>query len=181
MAAGSARMNRLVVRQAAANLERVGRLRKQQMISEDEHLRAVTTLEVARAEEASLRTRIGYARIAAPFDGIVAERLAEPGDVVARHSHVMTLVDPASLVIEPSVSEMLLPHVALGDTVTVSYCFADIDLERDKDKIVTIERYTEAYFKLTEENTRSENLLLAQQQAGEELIVRLRGQTYRIR
>jgi Ca-activated chloride channel family protein len=58
---------------------------------------------------------------------------------------------------------------------------ADVDPERDEDKIVTIERFTEDYFKLIRDNTKSENLLLAQQQAGEELIVRLRGQTYRIR
>jgi Ca-activated chloride channel family protein len=65
--------------------------------------------------------------------------------------------------------------------VWVASSAADVDLERDKDKIVTVERFSDEYLQLTRENTRSENLLLAQQQAGEELIVRLRGQTYRIR
>jgi Ca-activated chloride channel family protein len=65
--------------------------------------------------------------------------------------------------------------------VWVASSAADVDLERDKDKIVTVERFSDEYFTLIRENTRSENLLLAQQQPGEELIVRLRGQTYRIR
>jgi len=57
----------------------------------------------------------------------------------------------------------------------------DVDLEKDADKIETVERFTEEYFQLARDNTRTENAILAQQQPGEELIVRLRGQVYRIR
>jgi len=57
----------------------------------------------------------------------------------------------------------------------------DIDPEKDSDKIVTVERYTEAYFELCRLNSAGENFLLSQQQKGEELLVKLRGQVYRIR
>ena len=57
----------------------------------------------------------------------------------------------------------------------------DVDLERDAAKVKTVERFSDEYFKLTAANTASENAVLARQQVGEELIIRLRGQVYLIR
>ena len=56
-----------------------------------------------------------------------------------------------------------------------------VDLAKDRDKIKTIERFTGDYFKLVAANTSSENAVLARQKAGEELIIKLRGQVYQIR
>jgi len=56
-----------------------------------------------------------------------------------------------------------------------------VDLNKDRDKIKTIERFTEEYFKLVDANTPSENAVLARQKAGEELIIKLRNQVYLIR
>jgi Ca-activated chloride channel family protein len=58
---------------------------------------------------------------------------------------------------------------------------ADVDLEKDADKIKTIERFSPEYCELTKQNTAAENAVLARQQAGEELLIKLRGQTYRIK
>jgi Ca-activated chloride channel family protein len=57
----------------------------------------------------------------------------------------------------------------------------DVDLKKDEDKIKTIDRFSDEYFKLVEANNANENALLARQQPGEELVVKLRGQAYRIR
>ncbi len=57
----------------------------------------------------------------------------------------------------------------------------DVDLQKDADKIKTVERFSDAYFKLVAANTTSENAVLARQQAGEELIIKLRGQVYLFR
>jgi Ca-activated chloride channel family protein len=57
----------------------------------------------------------------------------------------------------------------------------DVDLEKDAEKIELIERFSDAYFKLTAANTATENAVLARQQAGEELLIKLRGQVYRIK
>jgi len=57
----------------------------------------------------------------------------------------------------------------------------DIDLTRDADKVKTVERFSDEYFQLVAANTPAENTVLARQQAGEELIVKLRGQIYRLR
>lgn len=57
----------------------------------------------------------------------------------------------------------------------------DVDLEKDQEKIKNVDRFSDEYFKLVDANTASENALFARQQAGEELVVKLRGQAYRIR
>lgn len=56
----------------------------------------------------------------------------------------------------------------------------DVDLDEAKD-VQTVERFSDEYFKLVKANTKGENEIFAQQQAGEELVIRLRGQVYRIR
>ncbi len=58
---------------------------------------------------------------------------------------------------------------------------AGIDLEKDAAKIVEVKLFSEDYFDLIRENTVPENQVLASQQPGEELVVKLRGQVYRIR
>ncbi len=58
---------------------------------------------------------------------------------------------------------------------------SDVDPEKDKEKIEDVERYSEKYFELVKANTTEENQILASQQEGEELIIRLRSQVYRIK
>lgn len=59
----------------------------------------------------------------------------------------------------------------------------DIDPSETEDEkqIKTIERFSDDYFKLIAANTASENAVLAVQKEGEELIIRLREQVYRIK
>ncbi|MFO1092706.1 MAG: VWA domain-containing protein [Planctomycetaceae bacterium] len=56
-----------------------------------------------------------------------------------------------------------------------------LDLERDKDKIKTVERFSPEYFKLVAANTAAENALFSSQQADEQLLVELRGQVYLVK
>ncbi len=105
--------------QADIDLKRLQGLTGRQLVSEDEIARARTAVEIARAEESALQTRLGYAVERAPFDGVVSARLAEPGDVVARQTHVLTLTDPASLVTEVAVSELVIPYLRVGDPAEV--------------------------------------------------------------
>ncbi len=106
-------------RQAQSNAQRLSQLRKQNLISEDEYIRGEAAAQIAAAEETILRTRLGYTQVAAPFSGVVTYRGAEPGDFVERNSHVLTIADPSSLIVELSVSEIVLPHVSRGDSVSV--------------------------------------------------------------
>ncbi|MEW8043142.1 MAG: efflux RND transporter periplasmic adaptor subunit [gamma proteobacterium symbiont of Phacoides pectinatus] len=110
---------RATARQAGIDLKRIQDLVRKRAASEDELARARTALEVAQAEQRLLQTRVSYTLIKAPFAGVITERAVEPGDVVSRHSHLLTLTDPDSLVTEIHVSEPLLPHLAPGDPVQV--------------------------------------------------------------
>ncbi|MCB1865815.1 MAG: efflux RND transporter periplasmic adaptor subunit [Chromatiales bacterium] len=107
------------LRQAESTLGRTRALRGASVSSEDELVRAETNVEIARAELAALDYRLAETRLRAPFDGVVTERLAEPGDALARHSHVLSLLDPASLIIEAQLVELALPLIAVGTPATV--------------------------------------------------------------
>lgn len=106
-------------RQMELDLGRLERLIRNHLISEEELARTRTALDIALAEEQLLRTRLGYTRINAPFAGVISERRAETGDIVPKFTHVLTLTDLTSLVTTTSVSELLLPFLAVGDTVTI--------------------------------------------------------------
>jgi len=57
----------------------------------------------------------------------------------------------------------------------------DIDPEKDAAKIKEIKRFSDEYFALVKANTADENAVMATQQEGEELLLRLRGQAYCIK
>ena len=108
-----------LARQARVDLERIDGLIKKKAASEDELARARTDLDVALADRRILETRIDHTRITAPFDGVVAERPVEPGDMAAKNTHLLTLIDPGSLVVETPVSELALPQLGIGDAAEV--------------------------------------------------------------
>ncbi len=126
---------------ARQDLARVTRLARRNLASDDQREIAETALKVAEAEVALLRTRLGYTEIRAPFAGVVSERRAEPGDAVSAFTHLLTLIDPGSLVVDVAVSERLLAELdpeaavevridALGDhpfTGRISRVFPTID------------------------------------------------------
>lgn len=106
-------------KQAEQDLRRLQGLRARNLVSEDEYTRAQTQLEVAQADELLLRTRLGYTTIESPLDGVVTARLSEPGSVVERMHHVLTVADLSSLVTSVEVSELVLPHLRVGDPAGV--------------------------------------------------------------
>ena len=57
---------------------------------------------------------------------------------------------------------------------------ADLDTEKDKTQIVTIQRYSKEYFDLVAKNTADDNQIMTQQADDEELLVNFRGQAYLI-
>lgn len=107
-------------RQAELDLLRLKGLQGRQVISEEELARAETALDIARAEEELLQLRLNHATIRAPFAGVISQRLAEPGDVVQRFDHVLSLTDLGSLYTELSVSELMLSDIQVGDAVQLS-------------------------------------------------------------
>lgn len=101
--------------QKRLDLERLDDLRRKRAASEDEVAQAATALTLAEADLRLLETRLGFTRISAPFAGVITERLVEPGDFVTKNTHLLTLADPGSLVAEVYASELILPHLGVGD------------------------------------------------------------------
>lgn len=106
-------------KQANDDLQRQTKLRKRKLVSEEDLNRAKTAFDVADAEEKLLNTRLGYTRIKAPHDGIISQRLVEPGDVVPKYTHLLTLIDTTALLTEVSISELLIPALQVGSQVDV--------------------------------------------------------------
>lgn len=94
-----------------------------------EQLEAVTAdyesaqAAVAGAEEAVKAAGIvvEYAVIHAPLAGVVAEKLAEPGDLALPGKPILTIQDPSDLRLEAEVREYLIPWLPVGAEVTVVF------------------------------------------------------------
>ncbi|HEY4636627.1 MAG TPA: efflux RND transporter periplasmic adaptor subunit [Burkholderiales bacterium] len=107
------------LRQAELDHERSRQLKEKGFVSEDAVSRAATALEIARAQVRLLQVRVQHMTIAAPFDGVVARRLVEPGNVTPQHTHLLTVIDPSQLVTDVNVSELVMPYLAVGDRAEV--------------------------------------------------------------
>ncbi len=60
---------------------------------------------------------LGYATLISPIDAVVAERLADPGDLGNPASVILKLFDPDTLLLEVPVRESLVREVAVGSDV----------------------------------------------------------------
>jgi membrane fusion protein (multidrug efflux system) len=107
-------------KQAEFELERTKTLAPRKLISENALRQVQTKVEITKADESVLRTRLEYMTIRAPFDGHIAERLVEPGDVASKHTHLLTIVDSSKLVTDVQVSELLVSRLNIGDRADVS-------------------------------------------------------------
>lgn len=113
--------------QAQVDLNRVKKLLPKKIATEEEVAKARTVLDLALAEEARQTIRLQRTSIKAPIDGVITERLFEPGDLLVQPSHILTLIDPDKIRLKASLAERWVPLVtkdqdvalqidALGDT-----------------------------------------------------------------
>ncbi len=109
------------VRLKQRSLTRLEKLLRTNAASSDQVIQARTELEMARAELAIATTRLSHARVTAPFDGILVERLADPGDVESLNTHLLTLADPASLAVRFHLDGPLLAELSIGQKVEVTW------------------------------------------------------------
>ncbi len=74
----------------------------------------------AQAMVAGARAGLEYARIRSPVDGVVVERLAEPGDMAMPGKPLVRLYDESALRVELEVPEDLARHIEPGTPVDVT-------------------------------------------------------------
>jgi RND family efflux transporter MFP subunit len=85
-------------------------------------------LNVAKANVKNTETMLNYARINAPFDGIVTKRYVDPGAFIPapnaadtpQAAAIVNLTDFATLRIQIPVPETEVPHITIGQTVVMT-------------------------------------------------------------
>lgn len=93
-------------------------------------------LQSAEQALAESRAALAYASIRSPIDGRVVDRFAEPGDMAAPGSRLVSLYNPLSLRVEAQVREQLALALVLGQPIAVSLPALDLDVEGAIEEIV---------------------------------------------
>ena len=81
---------------------------------------AVSGVESARAASEAAGTTESFARITAPFDGVVTEKMVEPGNMAAPGTPLMRVEDTRGFRLDVRVDESRIGQIAVGAAVPVS-------------------------------------------------------------
>ncbi len=105
--------------QARLSLERTRSLLEKNFVSQaaldkadSDYRAAVAAADAARAGQAQADTARTYAELRSPLDGIVSQRLMQPGEVAAPGRGVVAVHDPSALRAVGSLPQYVLPKVA---------------------------------------------------------------------
>jgi len=98
-------------RQAELDFNRTDNLRKQQAATQSELDAAQARYNVAKASVAEAEAVSGYARILAPFDGVVARKLADEGDLAMPGKPLLDLEGRVGLRLVADVPSLLASRV----------------------------------------------------------------------
>ncbi len=129
--------------EAERNLQRSIELQQRGLLSASDREAAQATRDSLQAdlqrteqglEEA--RAALAYASIHSPLDGRVVDRFAEPGDMAAPGTTLLSLYNPLSLRVEASVREQLAVTLAVGQAVSVSLPALDSAVQGSIEEIV---------------------------------------------
>ncbi len=105
---------------AKATAERSAELFRQQIVTAAENERDQSALASAEATLAQLRTRLGFAVIKSPIDGVVTMRSVQAGDIVSPNSRLFTVSDLTTLVVRLPVSELEVAQLRTGADVSLA-------------------------------------------------------------
>lgn len=81
---------------------------------------AVSGVESARAASDAAGTTASFARITAPFDGVVTDKMVEPGNMAAPGTPLMRLEDTRGFRLDVRVDESRIGQIATGAAVPIS-------------------------------------------------------------
>ena len=81
---------------------------------------AQSAVESARAASETAETTESFARITAPFDGIVAEKLVEPGNMAAPGTPLIRVEDTRGFRLDVRVDQSRIDQIPIGAVVPVS-------------------------------------------------------------
>jgi RND family efflux transporter MFP subunit len=114
--------------QAEREWKRVSSLLAQQSATQAESDAAQARRQVAAGAVAEATAMLAYAEITAPFDGVVAKKWAQAGDVAMPGKPLLDLDDPSALQMEADVPEAIAPHLKPGAILPVHVDAANRDI-----------------------------------------------------
>jgi membrane fusion protein, multidrug efflux system len=76
-------------------------------------------VDQAKRDEDTVRTRLQYTRVVAPFDAVVARRFRNPGDHAPLGSPILSVYDPELVYITAYMEEERLEGIAPGNAVRI--------------------------------------------------------------
>jgi RND family efflux transporter MFP subunit len=106
--------------QATSDERRTASLVATNAVSKSDYDAAKARLEVAKASVSEAQTMLGYAKVTAPFDGVITRKLADQGDLAAPGKPLLDLENPAQLRIEADIPEALIASLKIGATLDVT-------------------------------------------------------------
>lgn len=110
---------RAAAEQAERDLQRYTALLQQKAVTQAEFDGMEARARIARASVTEATTMLEYARITAPFDGVVSRKFADVGDLATPGRPLVELEDPAALRVEADVAEALIDRIQPGARMSV--------------------------------------------------------------
>ncbi|GHG71258.1 secretion protein HlyD [Alishewanella longhuensis] len=107
----------LALRQSELNSAKA--LQKQQFVSETELSRLTSELRNAEVNLVEAQLALTHSKPQAPFNGILAKRLVEPGSFIQAGTALFHLVDISQLRATAQIPQQQLPQLVLGQDVKV--------------------------------------------------------------
>ena len=104
---------------ATSTARRSAQLFSQQIITAVENERDQAAMASAEATVAQLRTRLGFATVVSPIDGVVTARFVQGGDIVSPNTRLFTVGDLSTLVVRMPVSELEVAQLRTGQEVAL--------------------------------------------------------------
>lgn len=88
----------------------------------DPNQRAVGEQQVKQAEQrvAQLNIQLGYAKVRAPFDGVITDQFQFVGDYVAAGARLVSLADMAEMTVRAPFADTIAAQLHVGDSVIVT-------------------------------------------------------------
>jgi RND family efflux transporter MFP subunit len=104
--------------------------------AEQGYIAAQADTRAATEAQRQAETVVGYASVVCPMDGVVSERLADPGDLATPGKTLLQVFDPTRLLLEAPIREGLVARVKIGDKLPVTLEALGLKLEAEVREIV---------------------------------------------
>ncbi len=108
-------------------LARAKQLHQENLLSAQELDKSQANVDALSAEEQAAQealnqasSNLSFAKLHAPIDGVVIERLAEPGNTAQPGVPLLTIYNPSTLQVEAYIREQLAVNLTVGDELIVN-------------------------------------------------------------